>query len=189
MTLSGRGQARLRRALRGLGGAWYAEGRERVSVPGAVIHDLAHWRDFGWPLHEAPGGRDMGERIGDHLWSMTHHDRLHAEYRACAITLLAAHEVVGDSTDVPPHGVAHEGTMRRKLTTAERAVVSEYQKRHGWAQMTFRGERRWSMLCVRCGERNVVEDLTVRPEGPICRMCALFATRTAPKAGPRSDRG
>ena len=62
-------------------------------------------------------------------------------------------------------------------TKAKRAAVSEYQRRHGWARMSFRGERRWSMLCVGCDERNVVEDLAVRPDGPICRVCAIFGSR------------
>lgn len=123
MILSERAAARLRRALRELGGAWYSEGRGPVNAAMGVFHDLAHWQDFGWSLHEAPGGRDMGERIGDHLWSMTHHDRLHAEYRACAITLLAAHEAVGDSTDVPPHWGAILSSASLVNVTAAEAVL------------------------------------------------------------------
>lgn len=103
MTLSGRATVRLRRALRELGGDHYSSGRGRRNVVTSVVHDLAHWQDFGWPLHEAPGGRDMGSRVGDCLWAMRPADRLQAEFRACAIHLLADHHLTGDPPTVPAH--------------------------------------------------------------------------------------
>ena len=110
MILSGRATARLRKALRELGGSWYATDRRRASVPGSVIHDLAHWQDFGWPLHEAPGGRDIGMRVGEHLMEMYRVDRLQAEFRACAVALASQHDLLGTSTDPPAQwgDVLHE---------------------------------------------------------------------------------